>query len=124
MLESNLGQFVEHSNACKYTSKIVLLTRTLYEHSHSTLYRKSDLCIPRHKPARPRYQFLHSLYSICERFLYCQNWSAYLAAAKYADRSWECTNLSQIHECGNWETELYHFILDIMRPRSFISGNT
>ncbi len=26
----------------------------------STLYRKSDLCIPRNEPVRPRSQFLHS----------------------------------------------------------------
>jgi hypothetical protein len=29
--------------------------------------------------------------------------STYFAAAKYADRSWEYIDRSQIHECGNWE---------------------
>ncbi len=29
-----------------------------------------------------------------------------------------------VHECGNWETEHYNFVLEITRPFSFISGNT
>jgi len=33
---------------------------------YATLYQKSELCIPRNKTARPRYQFLHSC--ICERY--------------------------------------------------------
>jgi hypothetical protein len=41
-----------------------------------------------------------------------------------ADRLWEYINHSQIHECGNWETEHYNSVLEIKRPRSFISGNT
>ncbi len=41
---------------------------------------KSDLCIPRNETARPCSQFLHSW--VCERFLYSQDQSAYLAAAK------------------------------------------
>jgi hypothetical protein len=40
------------------------------------------------------------------------------------DRSWEYINRSQIHECGNWETEHYNSVLEIRRPHSFISGNT
>jgi hypothetical protein len=32
-------------------------------------------------------------------------------------------NRSQIPECGNWETELCKSVLEIMRSRSFISGN-
>jgi hypothetical protein len=32
-------------------------------------------------------QFLHSY--IYERFIYFQDWSAYSAAGKYVDRSWE-----------------------------------
>jgi hypothetical protein len=39
---------------------------------------------------------------------YCREWtqtarSAYSAAGKYEDRSWEYINLSQAHECGNWD---------------------
>ncbi len=30
----------------------------------------------------------------------------------------------RLHECGNWETENYNSVLKIMRPHSFISGNT
>ncbi len=33
-------------------------------------------------------------------------------------------NRSQIHESGNWETEHNNYVLEITRPRSFISGNT
>ncbi len=35
--------------------------------------------------------------------LYSQDRSAYFAAAKYADCSWEYTNRSQIYEYRNWE---------------------
>jgi hypothetical protein len=30
---------------------------------------------------------------------------------------WEYINGSQIHECGNWETEHYKSVLEIMRPQ-------
>jgi hypothetical protein len=43
---------------------------------------------------------------------------------KKADRSWEYINHSQIHECGNWETGHYNYVLEIKRLCSFISGNT
>ncbi len=46
------------------------------------------------------------------------------AAAKQADQSWKYINCSQIHEPGNWETEQYNSVLEITRPRSFLSGNT
>ncbi len=82
-----------------------------------TLYRKSDLCIIRNETAGPSSQFLHSC--VCERLIYSQDRSAYLAAA-----NWEYINSSQIHECVNGETEHYHAILEITRLRSFISGNT
>jgi hypothetical protein len=44
--------------------------------------------------------------------------------SKKTDRSWEYITRSQIHECGNREREHYNSILDITRPRSFISENT
>jgi hypothetical protein len=57
----------------------------------------SYLCIPRNETVQPSYfqnriicsvsQFLHSY--ICERFIYFQSWSAYSAARKYVDRSWD-----------------------------------
>jgi hypothetical protein len=46
-------------------------------------------------------QFPHSC--ICERVIYSQDRSAYFAAAKSADRSWEYINDSQKHECRNFE---------------------
>jgi hypothetical protein len=81
------------------------------------LYRKSDLCIPRNETARPRSQFLHSC--ICERFIYSYIW---LQQNKQTDP----VNIyrSQIHECGNWKTEHFNSMLEIARPRSYISGNT
>jgi hypothetical protein len=36
----------------------------------------------------------------------------------------KCLNLSQIYECGNWETEHYNSVLEIRRLHCFISGNT
>ncbi len=47
-----------------------------------------------------------------------------MADAKYADRPWEYINRSQIHECGNWETEHDDSLLKIIRSGSFIFGNT
>jgi hypothetical protein len=41
-----------------------------------------------------------------------------------ADRSWEYINRSQIHECGNCETEHYNSVWEIMTWHSLISGNT
>jgi hypothetical protein len=40
--------------------------------------------------------------------------SAYLAANRQPDTG----NIyhSQIHECGNWETEHYNSVLEVMRP--------
>ncbi len=46
----------------------------------NTLCRKSNLCIPRKGIAWPHSQFLHSC--VCERFIYSQDRSTYLAAAK------------------------------------------
>ncbi len=91
---------------------------------HTALYHESDLCISRNETVRPHSQFLHSC--ICERFTYSQDRSAYLTAAKKADRSWEYINFSQIHQCGNWETEHYKADLEITRLRNaqVISGNT
>jgi hypothetical protein len=88
----------------------------------SALYRKSNLYIPKKGIARPKSQFLHSC--VCERFIYSQDRSTYLAAEKSADRSWKYINLSEIYECKNWETEQYNSVLEMRRPHSFISGNT
>jgi hypothetical protein len=38
-----------------------------------------------------------------ERFIFSQDRSVYSAAGKYVDLSWKYINLSQTHECGNWD---------------------
>ena len=48
MLGSNPGEFVA-LQYMQYTFKIGLLSQTLYERSHCTLYRKSDLWFPETK---------------------------------------------------------------------------
>jgi hypothetical protein len=47
----------------------------------------------------PQSQFPHSC--VCERFIYSHHRSAYSAAGKYVNRSWEYINRSHTHECGN-----------------------
>ncbi len=47
----------------------------------------------------PQSQF--PLSCVCERFMYSHDRSAYSAAGKYVNRSWEYSNRSQTHECGN-----------------------
>ncbi len=93
--------------------------RSLFLH---TLYRKSNLCILRKGIAQPQSQFLHSC--VCERIIYSQNRSTYIAAASQTDRSWKNINLSQIFKCRNWETEHFNSVLEIMRLHNLISGNT
>jgi hypothetical protein len=48
--------------------------------------------VPRKGIAQPQSQFPHSC--VCERFIYYQDRSAYSAAGKYVDRSWEYINRS------------------------------
>jgi len=66
----------------------------LYSLCDSALYQKSDLWLYSQKwncaLVQPRSQFLH--WCICERFRYSQDRSFYLAAAKWADRSWVYIN--------------------------------
>ncbi len=57
-------------------------------------------------------------------FIYSQDWSAYLATAKQAERSCEYINRSQIHECGNQKTEHCNSVLEKPWLHSFISGKT
>jgi hypothetical protein len=45
--------------------------------------------------------FPHSC--VCERIIYYHDGSAYSAAGKYVDQSWEYINRSQTHECGIWD---------------------
>ncbi len=70
-------------------------------HTAKTQYRKIETNIPRKGIARPQSQIPHSC--VNERFIYSHDRSAYSSAGKYVDRSWEYINLSQTHECGNWD---------------------
>jgi hypothetical protein len=71
----------------------------MLQHTAKTLYRKFETNIPRKGTARLRSQFLHSCF--CERFIYSHDRSAYSAAGKYVDRSWDYINPSQTLEYGN-----------------------
>jgi len=62
-----------HSSGLRFLS-MILPCFTL------TLYRKSNLCLPGKGIALPQSQFLHTC--VCERFIYSQERSTYLAAAK------------------------------------------
>ncbi len=64
--------------------------------NHNILYQKSDLCIPRNETVRPRSQFLNIHVSVSDLYI------------------------SRIIS----NTEYYNSVLEIMRPLSFISGNT
>ncbi len=60
--------------------------------------RKFETNNPRKGIARPQSQFhIHVSVSV----IYFHDWSAYSAAGKYVDGSWEYVNRSQTHECGN-----------------------
>jgi hypothetical protein len=69
----------------------------------------SHLCIPRNETvtSKTEYNVLspssYTHISLRDLPIYFQDRSAYLAARKYVDRSWESINHSQIHECGNWD---------------------
>ncbi len=54
------------------------------------------------KDSRPQSNFpIHV--SVSDLYVYSEDQSAYSAAGKYVDRSWEYIKRSQKHECGNWE---------------------
>ncbi len=108
---------------CSCTNMRFINETTMYLQIRSILamYRKSNLCIPKKGVVRPQSQFLHSC--VCERFIYSQDRSTYLATEKQTDRSWKYINLSQIYECRNWETEQYNYVLEITRLHSLITGN-
>ncbi len=66
------------------------------------------------------------MYCICEQFIYSQNQSAYLVAAKWANRSGEYIIYHSPRDSGKcqMETEHYNSVLEITRSRSFTSRNT
>jgi hypothetical protein len=63
------------------------------QNTAKTQYRKFETNVPRKGIARPQLPI--------STFWYL--WSAYSAAGKYVDRSWEYINRSYTHECGNWD---------------------
>jgi hypothetical protein len=71
-------------------------TDIMFSFTAKILYRKIETYIPRKETARPQSQFLHSCF--CGRFIYSHDRSAYYAAGKQVDRSWEYINRSQTHE--------------------------
>jgi hypothetical protein len=81
------------------------LKKLLANHSNSTKtqYRKFETNIPRKGIALPQSQFPQSC--VCERFIYSQDRSAYSAAGKNVDPSWEYINRSQTQECGKWDLD-------------------
>ncbi len=60
-----------------------------------TQYRKFETNIHRKRIAWPQSQFPHSC--VCKRFIYSHDRSAYSAAGKYVDQSWERITHSQTH---------------------------
>jgi hypothetical protein len=95
LLQSLHHQLVVWQGAPSYMKVVVLHCKD------NVLYRKLEKNIPRKEIARPQSQFLQSY--IWERFIYSQDRSNYLAAAKWVDRSWEYIKRSQKYEYGNWE---------------------
>ncbi len=72
-----------------------------YSYTAKNQYQKFETNIPRKGIAWSQSQFLHSC--VYKRFIYSHDRSAYICCRKYVDRSWEYINLSQTHECGNWD---------------------
>ncbi len=71
-------------------------------------------------------QFLHSY--ICERLIYFQDRSVFLAAAIYVGWSWENINCSQTHECGNWDTRIgihkWDFCCSVVKNNAWDNSTT
>jgi hypothetical protein len=84
---------------------ILHFTSSKRGYSTKTQYRKFETHISRKGIAWPQSQFPHSCVSFSDFYTvqYSQDGSAYSAAGKYVDRSWEYINRSQTHECGNWD---------------------
>jgi hypothetical protein len=88
-----------------------------------TLYRKYDLCIPRNETMWASFpistfMYLLAIYifpGLVYLFSWCKIDIPVLGIYKIAHR---------YMNGGNWEAEHYNSVLEIMRPHSFISGNT
>jgi hypothetical protein len=78
-----------------------LLKYEILCHTAKNQCRKFEINISRKGIVRLQSQYPHS--SVCVRFIYSHDRSAYSAAGKYVDQSWEYISRSQTHECGNWD---------------------
>jgi hypothetical protein len=70
-------------------------------HTAKTQYRKFEKNVTIKGIARPQSQFPHPC--VCDQFIYSHDWSAYSAAGKNLNHSWEYIKRSQTRECGNWD---------------------
>ncbi len=123
------------SACCRYFNPVIRISSQNKQHLHSrlpgfllslwckeahcrkigisettTLYRKSDLCIPRNEIVQSRFRFLQP----CIRERFSKIGRLILGIYKYLTDPWM------------WilKTEHYNSVLEIKRPHSFISGNT
>jgi hypothetical protein len=69
---------------------------------YNTLQTRSDYCIPKMKLGGLVPNF-HIPVSVCDLHIYSYAQSAYFAAAKKVDRSWEYINRFHTQECRNRE---------------------
>ncbi len=76
----------------------ITVNNALYTALQSTNAENLKQIFPRKRNCATQSQFPRSC--VCEQFTYSHHRSAYLAAGKYVDRSWEYINSSQTHELG------------------------
>jgi len=100
------GQLCWHMSTTLHCMKCMV---HCFKHGHMLWAENPIYLLPEMKLHVLRSQFLHSC--ICERFIYFQDRSASWAAAKYSRWMWKL------------ETEHYHSVWKITRPRRFISRN-
>jgi hypothetical protein len=91
--------FVCHRRNSNWMQYNTLLTVSVSAFIAQTQFQKFETNIPRKGISQPQSQFPHSC--VCERFIYSHDRSAYSAAGKYVNRSWEY--IKYIYECGNWD---------------------
>ena len=88
------------SLSCKLCRKHGKKTIIRYWIVLNAMQQKSHLCIPFMGTVWPQSQFPHSC--VCERFIYFLDRSAYSAAGKYVDRSWEYTVYISLIDTWMW----------------------